>query len=165
MGFLKLNTDGSTLGSPRLANAGRLIRDSNGKWVRGFSRFIGTTNSFAVELWGLRDGLELARKLDIAKLIVEVDAKAMVDIILSDNNLILDSHPYSALIHDCRYLIQSFEEAILQHVHREGNFYADLLSKARSTCDHVFSEFISPPSFVVSQLLTDIWSISYPRTL
>jgi hypothetical protein len=96
---------------------------------------------------------------------VEVDAKAVVDIILSDNNLALDSHPYSALIHDCRYMIQSFEEAILHHIHREGNFCVDLLSKARSTSDHVFSEFISPPSFVVSQLLADIWSVSYPRTL
>ena len=80
-GFLKLNTDGSALGNPGLTSAGGLIRDSNGNWVRGFSRFIGTTNSFAAELWGLRDGLELAQKLDMAKLIVEVDAKAVVDII------------------------------------------------------------------------------------
>uniref|UniRef100_A0A2N9EFE1 Reverse transcriptase domain-containing protein n=1 Tax=Fagus sylvatica TaxID=28930 RepID=A0A2N9EFE1_FAGSY len=99
-GFLKLNTDGSALGNPGLASVGGLIRDSNGNWVRGFSRFIGTTNSFAAELWGLRDGLELARKLDIAKLIVEVDAKAVVDIILSENNLTLETHPYSALIYD-----------------------------------------------------------------
>jgi hypothetical protein len=113
-------------------------------------------------IMGLRDGLELARKLDIAKLIVEVDAKAVVDIILSENNLILETHPYSALIHDCRYMIQSFEEAILHHIHREGNFCADLLSKARCISDPVFSEFISPPSFVVSQLLADIWGVSYP---
>ena len=145
-GFLKLNTDGSALGNPGPTSAGGLIRDSNGNW-------------------GLWDGLELARKLDIAKLIVEVDAKAVVDIILSDNNLALDSHPYSALIHDCRYMIQFFEEAILHHIHREGNFCVDLLSKARSTSDHVFSEFISPPSFVVSQLLADVWGVSYPRTL
>ena len=138
MGFLKLNTDGSALGNPGLASAGGLIRDSNGIWVRGFSWIIGTTNSFVAELWGLRDGLELARKLDIAKLIVEVDAKAVVDIILFDNNLILVCHPYSALIH------------------REGNFCADLLSKARSISNHVFSEFISLPSFVVSQLLANI---------
>jgi hypothetical protein len=164
-GFLKLNTDGSALGNPRPANAGGLIRDNNGKWIKGFSRVIGTTNSFAAELWGLRDGLELARKLDITKLIVEVDAKAVVDIILTDNIQILDTHPYSALIHDCRYMIQSFEEAILQHIHREGNFCAYLLSKARCISEPVFSKFTSPPSFVVSQLLADIWGVSYPRIL
>ena len=142
-----------------------MIRDNNGKWIRGFSRVIGTTNSFAAELWGLRDGLELARKLDITKLIVEVDAKAVVDIILTNNIQILDTHPYSALIHDCRYMIQSFEEAILQHIHREGNFCADLLSKARCISEPIFFEFTSPPSFVVSQLLVDIWGVSYPRTL
>ena len=151
-GFLKLNTDGSTLGNPGPANAGGLIRDTNGMWIRGFSRYIGTTNSFAVELWGLRDGLDLARKLDISKLIVEVDVKAVVDIILTDNTLILDSHPYSALIQDCKYMIQSFEEASLHHIHREGNFCADILSKARCITDPVFIEFILPPPFVVSQL-------------
>jgi ribonuclease HI len=165
LGFLKLNTDGSALGNPGPANAGGLICDTNGMWIRGFSRYIGTTNSFAAELWGLRDGLELARKLDISKLIVEVDAKAVVDIILTDNTLILDSHPYSALIHDCRYMIQSFEEASLHHIHREGNFCADILSQARCITDPVFTEFISPPPFVVSQLLADIWGVSYPCIL
>jgi hypothetical protein len=96
---------------------------------------------------------------------VEVDAKAVVDIILSENNLMLETHPYSALIYDCRYMIQSFEETILHHIHREGNFCADLLSKATNIYDPVFYEFIAPPSFVVSQLLADIWGVSYPRTL
>lgn len=33
------------------------MRDDCGGWITGFSRCIGITNSFVVELWGLMDGL------------------------------------------------------------------------------------------------------------
>ena len=89
----------------------------------------------------------------------------MVDLIQSIDSVSLDSHPYSALITDCRYLMLSFEEAHLRHVHRECNFSADLLSKVRNNSLDVYLEFVAPPSFVVSQLLADIWGVSYPRLL
>ena len=62
-GFFKLNTDGSALGNPGIASVGDLIRDSDGRWIRGFPHSIGTTNSLVAELWGLRDGLKLAHSL------------------------------------------------------------------------------------------------------
>ncbi len=126
---------------------------------------IGFTTSLAVELWGLRDCLKLARSLHIGKLIIEIDAKVVVDLISVENVATQDTHPYSALIFDCRCLMHSFEEAHLRHVHRECNFSTDLLSKARNFSSNVFSEFVSPPHFVVSQLLADIWGVSYPRLL
>jgi hypothetical protein len=61
--------------------------------------------------------------------------------------------------------MHSFEEAHLQHVHRERNFSADLLSKARNFSSDVISEFVSPPPFVVSQLLADSRGVLYPRLL
>lgn len=39
------------------------------------------------------------------------------------------SHPYCALIHDCKWLIQFSKEAHLRNLHYEGNFCADLLAK------------------------------------
>ena len=45
---------------------GGLVRDEHGNWVAGFTRHIGTTNIFAAELWGLRDGLLLCRSLNIS---------------------------------------------------------------------------------------------------
>jgi ribonuclease HI len=111
---------------------------------QSFSLSIGTTNSLVAELWGLRDGLKLAHNLHICKLIIEIDAKAVVDLIIADNATSQDSHPYSALIFDYRFLMHTFEEAHLHHVHRERNFYADLLSKARNNSLDVFSEFVSP---------------------
>ena len=51
---VKLNTDGSFCGSTGLVGCGGVVRDDAGRWVMGFSRSIGMTNSFAAKLWGLR---------------------------------------------------------------------------------------------------------------
>ena len=58
-GWVKLNTDGSSLGNPGQAGGGGLIRDEDGNWIVGIARKIGSTTSFLVELWALRDGLNL----------------------------------------------------------------------------------------------------------
>ncbi|OMO64495.1 reverse transcriptase [Corchorus capsularis] len=56
-GWLKLNTDGSSLGNPGLARAGTVIRDHEGGWVRGSVRQLGICSNYLAELWALRDGL------------------------------------------------------------------------------------------------------------
>ena len=86
LGFYKLNTDGSAKGNPGMAGAGGLIRDYRGNWIGGFFRNIGFTHSLAAELWGLRDGLALAKNLNIKKLHVELDAKVVTDFITLQND-------------------------------------------------------------------------------
>jgi hypothetical protein len=49
LGFFKLNTDGSAQGNPGFACAEGLIRDSAGRWIRGFSHSIGFTTSLAAD--------------------------------------------------------------------------------------------------------------------
>ena len=78
-GWLTLNTDGSATGNSSLAGGGGLIRDENGDWVTSFVRRIGSTNSFLVELWALHDGLHLCLQANAHSVIIEVDAKAIVD--------------------------------------------------------------------------------------
>ena len=50
-GWVKLNTDGSSLVNPGIAGSGGLIRNSDGDWIMGFVRNIGTTGSVAAKLW------------------------------------------------------------------------------------------------------------------
>ena len=69
----KLNTDGSSIICMERAGCGGVIRDEHGNWVAGFTRHVGATNSFAIELWGLRDGLMLYCSLNIPCLIVELE--------------------------------------------------------------------------------------------
>ena len=59
-GWCKLNTDGASLGNPGKVGGGGIIRDSDGKWMKGFARSIGFTTSITAEFWALRDGLLLA---------------------------------------------------------------------------------------------------------
>ena len=64
-GWYKLNTDGASFGNLGKAGGGGIIRDSQGNWVKGYSRAIGFTISIIAELWALRDGLNLAIQLGI----------------------------------------------------------------------------------------------------
>ena len=48
-GLVKLNTDGALLGNLGKAGGGGVIRDSSGKWVKGFSRSIGVATSVMAE--------------------------------------------------------------------------------------------------------------------
>ena len=98
MGWAKLNTDGSALGSSGKAGGGGLIKDHNVDWVVGFSRSLGCTNSFMVELWALRDGLILAKDLNLNSLIVELDAKSVVQLMNSDST----NMPMKPLLTDYR---------------------------------------------------------------
>lgn len=59
--WVKLNTNGASQGNPGKAGGGGVIRDSFGKWVKGFSRSIGVATSVMVECWAIRDGLVLAK--------------------------------------------------------------------------------------------------------
>ena len=58
--FIKLNTDGSSLGNPRLAGAGGLLRNSLGAWISGFSLHMGITSNNIAELGAVRQVLLLA---------------------------------------------------------------------------------------------------------
>lgn len=82
--FFKLNMDGSSLGIPGKASAGGLIRDHMGQWVKRYFRKLGTITSTEAEIWGLRDGLELALKCNIKKLYVDMDASAAISIVQSE---------------------------------------------------------------------------------
>ena len=107
------------------------------------------------ELWGLRDGLKLAHSLHICKLIIEIDAKVIVDLIY-ENVAAQNAHPYNALIFDCRCLMHSFKKAHLCHVYRNVILeHGSFVQREKLFFKCIFRICFSP-SFVVSQLLTNI---------
>ena len=109
---MKLNTDGSACGNPSVAGCGGVIRNECGQCILRFTRRIGATNSFIVELWGLREGLMLRYNLNISFVIVELDVRAIVDAISNDqyvNNVI------SPILDDCRLLIYRFHRILFKH--------------------------------------------------
>ena len=79
MGWYKLNSDGASIGNPGKAGGGGLICDSQGKWVKGYMRKIGMATSVEAKFWALRDGLILTSQMGINNIVVELDAKVVID--------------------------------------------------------------------------------------
>lgn len=104
-GWCKLNIDGSALENPRRASRGGLFRDSNERWIKGFTQNIGLSTSVDAKLWTLRDGLTLCIALNILALEIRIDAKIVLDWISSESNCNLN---HFSLIMDCKTLINQF---------------------------------------------------------
>ena len=79
-----------------------------------------------IELWVLRDSLNLAIQLGIRCLEVEFDAKVIVEMLQNTNstNIIV-----SPLLFDCKSLLARFTQVRVAHVYRKVNRCADILAK------------------------------------
>ena len=152
VGWLTLNIDGSATGNSSIAGGGGLIRDENGEWVTGFARRIGSTNSFLAELWALRDGLQLCLQANAHAVIIEVDAKAIVDAFNSPT-----SHDafVSPIMEDCRLMASRIPQRRFRHIYREANKCADFLARLGLLLDSEFVVFSSPPVDLASLLEAD----------
>nr|XP_023914616.1 uncharacterized protein LOC112026163 [Quercus suber] len=109
-------------GVPWAAGGGGLIRDDQGNWIMGFSRKIGKANSFLAETWVLRDGLLLCIQLNLNDVVVELDAKALVDAL---RNPLYTNTIVSSLFDDCRSLAAQIPHLSIKHTYREANRCAD----------------------------------------
>ncbi|PKI65945.1 hypothetical protein CRG98_013665 [Punica granatum] len=121
-GWFKLNTDGASKGNPGLVGAGGLICDSNGNWMGGFMLNIGIASSMAAELWGARDGLELAWDMDYPRLILEIDSASVRDSMVGQE---AGAPPLRPLLSDIRGLLARDWEITFRHTYSEWNCCAD----------------------------------------
>ena len=106
--------------------------------MRGFVRSIGDTTS----IWALRDGLLLAGQIGVQNIVIELDAKVVVELVqsMSSSNAF-----YSSLLADCR-----FQHYKVQHAFREVNRVADALAKLGCVLQDHFVILNSPPSDAIS---------------
>ena len=141
-GWVKLNTDGSSLVNSEIAGSGGLIRNSDGGWIMGFVRKIGTTSSVAAEIWALRDGLSLYVQLRPLAVEIELDAKSVVSVFSSN---ITCSGDLSPLIDDCKELLRQIPQTKMIHCLREANFCANALAKMGTTTTQDFVMLSPPP--------------------
>lgn len=156
-GWSKLNVDGAT---GVAAGAGGLIRNSQGNWIHGFSKNLGTADSLQAESWALYTGLTIASQLNIEKIEIECDSILVVQMVKGD----ITPYAYvSNVINPCRSLLGAFKEFKINHVYREANQAADALAKhGRLIPDFVVFEL--PPDFIFSLLSLDALHHAYVRT-
>jgi ribonuclease HI len=63
LGWVKCNTDGAAHGSPGPSACGGLFRNCHGIFLDSFAEFLGNSNAFVAELFGIRDGSKPKMKL------------------------------------------------------------------------------------------------------
>ena len=152
-GWVKLNTDGSSLGNPGLVGGGGLIRDKDGAWVVGFARNIGISSSFIAKLWALRDRLLICVHRNFNAVEVELDAKAVIDVLSaskSTNSLV------APLVDDCRQLATQIHQIHSKHCFREANRSANKLARMGAAQDSQFKLFLCPPVDLVTVFNSDL---------
>ena len=135
-------------------------RDADGQWVRGFSRWIGVTNNFVAELWGLREGLMLCRSLNLSSLVIELDTKSIVNVL---NNLSYANNFISRILDDCRLLISHMPQIRIKHCFRQANHCADRLARISFSQTSEFSLFDSSPMDMIDVYEDDLNEMYFDR--
>ena len=127
-----------------------MIRDSEGRWVSGFARSIGFTTSITAEFWALRDGLLLAVRMGVQKLVIELDAKVVVELMQSNSP---SNAFYSSLLTDCRLLLGKLQHFRVKHAFREANRVADAMAKLGGAMQEDFVVWDNPPYDVIANFV------------
>ena len=161
MGWVKLNTDGSAIGSTGRAGGGGAIRNHEGQWLKGYARPLGGSNSCMAELWALRDGLLLAKEMGLNNLIIEMDALSVV-LLMNNNSANLLMEP---LLTDCRNLLSEIPNKQIVHIYREANQCADALAKLGASSLDSFVIFLYPSPVVESIIASDKASLRCNRLI
>ena len=112
------------------------------------------------ELWGLRDSLILYCNLHLPSLIVELDAKAIVDAFL---NLNYENNVMSPILDDCRQLVTQFHRIRLKHCYCETNRCADALARRGAEQDIDFLSFLSPLEDILNVFMEDFSGMHFNR--
>jgi ribonuclease HI len=162
-GWIKLNSDGACKGNNDISGCGGIFRNSDGRWIKGYAKKIGSCDAFHAEMWGLYLGLDMAWRDHISHLIIENDSKLLIDMI-TGNCTISGATPI--LVRRIRNLLALDWQVQVRNTWREGNRSADWLSNysiSMSSFDCSIVE--SPPSELRSLLFDNLSGACLPRNV
>ena len=113
---------------------------------------MGFSTSVAAELWALRDGIRLCIALKLPAVIIELDAKLIVDLLQKT-----DGHQncIDALVSDCKTELGNIPRVQINHCYREANKCADALARRGALFSQDFVIFLDPPAEVSLLLSLD----------
>jgi probable phosphoglycerate mutase len=125
-GRLVLYADGAARGNPGPAGAGAVLLDDRGAVVAELTRALGHATNNVAEYSALILGLEEAKRRGATAIDVRMDSKLVVE---QMRGLWKIKHPgLKPLALRAGELLASFPERKIEHVPREENAYADMLS-------------------------------------
>ncbi|XP_022158489.1 uncharacterized protein LOC111024968 [Momordica charantia] len=118
-GVVKMNTDAAV--SEEGSGVGVLLREGNAEIVGAMVDFHMVKTPLLAKILAIREGLSLATRLGVHRVVVETDS-------LEALNLIGDKSPWKgeavSWVEDIRAFARDFQEICFQHVFRESNAVA-----------------------------------------
>lgn len=156
-----LNVDGAAKGALGATGGGAIIRNHNGQFISALSANFGHCTSFKAEAAALVCGLELAKNMQIEKLVVQMDNLACVQV--------LRSKKWGSL--ECTHLFEHSMKLIecpswmvkIVHGYREGNRAADWLANQGVT-QHIRLQILSSAPVELSRIIReDAMGVTTPR--
>ena len=137
-----------------------MICNANGEWVKGIARAIGVTTSSAVELWALRDRIRLCIALKIPAVIIELDAKLVVDLLQKEDR---NQNGLDAILGDCKAGLKDIPMVKIQHCYREANKCANALARRGTLLPQDFVAFLEPSADVSLLLSLDATGVAFDQ--
>nr|POF24583.1 hypothetical protein CFP56_75700 [Quercus suber] len=113
-----------------------------------------------VEMWALRDDLNMCLNMQISALEIDLDAKVVADLMCNAKILNTDN---AFIVAVCRPLISQFSQVKVSHCYREANRCANALT--RLGCSQVpdFMYLNSPPACILNVFLFDLNGLTQIR--
>ncbi|CAJ2649027.1 unnamed protein product [Trifolium pratense] len=158
-GWICINTDGAAKERGKIAGSGRVMRDHNGIWLCSFSRFIGEATAFDAELWGIFDGLTIARRQGYQHVELQIHSHNVVSCLTNN----MERNGLCILVRRIRSIMQENWRVVIKHVYREANKIADGLASLACVTKVSLSLYEQPPTEVAQVYHDDLIGVSTPR--
>jgi ribonuclease HI len=129
-------------------------------WVEGFSKALGDTTAYIVELWGIYEGLLLANRRAVERLELRTDSQTIAQCLKERAH---GSMMGCALLKRIKSLLDGPWEVKIIHVYRKANRGADMLATIGSDGTSGIEFFDSPPSKVLQIVDDYIRGVSFPQ--
>ncbi|KAK8511943.1 hypothetical protein V6N12_074632 [Hibiscus sabdariffa] len=150
-GWICLNVDGAVSSTSSMASAGGLFRDTDGRWLLGFNKFMGVTSPLFAELCAIYVGLKVAWDNWFEYVQVQSNWLEVVKL-LQDHNLVGNS---LSLVREIDYYRNKCWVTEFIWIPRAANKPADSLAKCTDSLHPAISILEEPPDFLLPLLAED----------
>ncbi|KAL5763133.1 hypothetical protein ACOSP7_019397 [Xanthoceras sorbifolium] len=161
-GWVKLNVDGSRDNQTGSIAVGRVARDLNSNWVRGFAMHLRAGNILEAELNAVLLGLDMVWDAGFRKVIVESDCLEAITLIQNDCSI---NNPLWWLIQKCKKAVSKEWSCHLAHIYRECNGAADALAGMGHVCSNSICFFDTTPLSISHIVKRDAGGLIHARFL
>jgi len=140
---------------------GGVLRDSDGTWLCGFSRFIGISDNLHAELLAIMHGLKLSWDKGHRNVICYSDSFHAIKLIQALPNV---WHVYATIIRNINDLLNLPWNVHLTHTFREANACANFLANHGANHNSSWCSLETPLPSLEALLLADASRVQFLRS-